>query len=808
MAKYPHFNSGSYPHLNSGSYPHIENVDVYAYDYGAFDFSRWNKGTHIKLCAVPWDVNYEHVVKFADDTARDAYFASIEGCRLELDSSSRVLPSGEIKLPVPINAAALYNYIVVDAPVMIDSADPLNNATPAIRRFCFFVRSCEYEAPSTTKFIISLDTWATYINHLSFSQMVVERGHYGMFKMPASEFLKKPIDNSDLLLTPDLTYGDLQRLRSAHTLTLNSDVYACIATNANVRSTNWGNDSSKTTPGLGANITEGVPAPYIFAFETFDLKNFLTQVDEDFPQFKSTVLGVFFIPKEMLTIHDRFVFAKVQCYELRTVRNLQQNIFNISKEDFGFDEKISEMAKLYTYPYSALEIVDETGNASLVKIEDTNGAIDLQTNLSLVFPYIRLTGFLNGIGGDISRNIIFQNVGNYIFSTSGRWYTQLKEWDIPIYQITQSSRVNAVYNGYYNREQQKIAANNVYTSSIASNVTANTNVHNSAQTARSNNSVTVAANNTITSRTIAANSQGASYSNAKISSDANYDALVAAAGYASDMDGVALNATQNNANALGSVVSTIGNVAMGGAAAGPAGAAGAAIGSLAATGATWVAGNISNSVAATKIERLYDQTQTSAVFKTTNATNYTNNSTNLNNTTTSANNTTNNNTATTITNNNANLSTTNADNTKTTADANALRSKQTSESAISNAVSEAALKAPYAFGSSNNNGLSTTRPLMLSCNIVTQSNSAIMQAATQFARYGYTLGMVVDFETFNMGKNYTYWQCSDVWLDGAQCVNEDICNDIIDVLKKGTTVWSDPNKIGRVNIYDNFSPLA
>lgn len=796
-----------YPHLKSGSYPHIDNVDVYGYDYGAFDFSRWNKGTHIQLCAVPWDEHYEHVVKFADDAARDAYFASIEGCRLELDSSSRVLPSGEIKLPVPVNAAALYNYIIVDAPVMVSSNDPLNNAAPAIRRFCFFVRSCEYEAPSTTKFIISLDTWTTYINHLSFSQMIVERGHYAMFKMPASEFLKYPIDNSELLLTPDLTYGGLQRVRSVRTLTLNDNVYACVATNANVRS-DWGAGSTKVTPGLRANMTDGVPAPYIFALETDELVAFLQQVDEDYPQFKATVLGVFFIPKNMVEVSDVFTFGGVSCYELTVLHNITQDIFRITKSDFSFDPKIDEMAKLYTYPYSAIEVVDEMGNASLVKIEDTCGSIQLKTNLSFVFPYIRLTGFLKNIGGGISHSISFQNVSSGNFRTSGRWYTQLKEWDVPIYQITQSSRVNAVYNGYYNREQQQIAANNTYTSATASNATANTNVHNAAQTTRSNNSVTVAANNTITSRTIAANSQGASYSNAKVTSDADYDALVAAAGYASGMDGVALNATQNNANALGSVVSTIGNVAMGGAAAGPAGAAGAAIGSLAATGATWIAGNISNSVAATKIERLYDQTQTSAVFKTTNATNYTNNSTNLNNTTTNANNTTNNSTATTITNNNANLSTTNADNTKATADANALRSKQTSESAITHAVSEAALKAPYAFGSSSNNGLSTTRPLMLSCNVVTQSNNAIMQAATQFARYGYTLGMIVDFKTFTLGKNFTYWQCSEVWLDGAQCVNEDVYDGIIDMLKKGTTVWNDPSKIGRVNIYDNFPPLA
>lgn len=793
-----------YPHLNSDSYPNINNVDVYGYDYGNFDFTRWNKGTKIKLCAVPWDEKYEHVVKFDSNDARDSYFGTISGCEIELDTACRVLPSGEIKLPVPINAAMLYNYLVVDAPVMIDSNDPLNNATPAVRRFLFFVKSCEYIAPSTTNFIISIDHWATYINELEFSQMIVERGHYGMFKMPASSYLQDPMNNSDLLLSPDLTYGDFQRVRSSHNISLNSDVYACIATNANVRSDYWGDGDSKMTPGMHANITDGVPAPYIFALEVEDLEGLLRDIDSILPQFKSTVLGVFFIPKNMVQVKDSFDFSGYRCKELNVLNNITTNIFRITKDDFSFDPKISEIAKLYTYPYSALEIVDETGNASLIKIEDTNGVIALKTNLSVIFPYIKISGFIYGVGGAINSTIAFKNISNESFETSGRWYTQLKEWNIPIYQVTQPANFNALYNGYYDRKQQQTAADNAYTSATASNATANTNVHNSAATSRANNSVTVAANNTITSRTVEANVTGAGYSNDKLVSDANYDALVAAAGYASDMDGVALNATMNNANALGSVVSTIGNAAMGGAAAGPVGAAGAALGSLAATGASWVAGNISNSVAATKIERLYDQTQTSAVFKTTNATNYTTNSTNLNNSTTSANNTTNNNTATTLTNNNANLATTNADNTKATADANASRSLATAESAISNSVKQMALNAPYAFGSTSNSGLSTVRPLMMSCNVVTQSNNAIMQAATQFARYGYTLGIAVDFETFNLGKNYTYWQCSDVWLHGTQCVTEDISDAIINVLKNGTTIWSDPLKIGKVDIYDNF----
>ena len=792
-----------YPHLNNGSYPHINNVDVYGYDYGNFDFSRWNKGTKIKLCAVPWDERYEHVVKFDSNDTRDLYFDTISGCEIELDTSCRVLPSGEIKIPVPINAAMLYNYLVIDTPVMIDSNDPLNNAAPAVRRFLFFVKSCEYVAPSTTNFTISLDYWTTYINELEFSQMIVERGHYGMFKMSASSYLQDPMNNSELLLTPDLTYGNLQRVKSTHTVSFNNDVYACVATNANVK-TDWGSGNTKTTPGLQAPLTDGVPAPYIFAMETYDFVKFLQKVDANYPQFKSAVLGVFFIPKNMVEVYNIFTFGDVSCYDLKVLHNVTQNIFKISKNDFSFDEKIDEMAKLYTYPYSALEVTDEEGNTSLVRIEDTSGVISFKTNLSFVFPYIKITGTLDNVGGTVSSIVSFSNVSSNVLSVSGRWYANLKSWDVPIYQITQSSRTNASYNGYYNRQQQQISANNAYTSATASNATANTNAHNSATTSRTNNSVTVAANNTITNRTIAANVTGAGYSNDKIASDANYDALVAAAGYASNMDGVALNATMNNANAMGSVVGTIGNAAMGAAAAGPVGAAGAALGSLAATGASWVAGNISNSVAATKIERLYDQTQTSAVFKTTNATNYTTNSTNLNNSTTSANNTTNNNTATTITNNNANLVTTNADNAKATADANASRARSTVKSGIANSVSEAALKAPYTFGLTSNNGLSTVRPMMLSCNVVTQSNNAIMQAATQFARYGYTLGMAIDFETFNLGKNYTYWQCSDVWLRGTQCVTEGVSDVIINVLKKGTTIWNDPSKIGKVDIYDNF----
>ena len=119
-----------FPHLDGDTaFPHLSNVDVWQYANN-FDYSRYEENARLKLASVPWDSAFEAVVAWKGETDRDEYLDALPA--LALDESTRFLTSkdGEIKLPVPFNVAARYNYLIADFPVIPDASDPLAH-TPA-----------------------------------------------------------------------------------------------------------------------------------------------------------------------------------------------------------------------------------------------------------------------------------------------------------------------------------------------------------------------------------------------------------------------------------------------------------------------------------------------------------------------------------------------------------------------------------------------------------------------------------------------------------------------------------------------------
>ena len=88
--------------------------------------------------------------------------------------------------------------------------------------------------------------------------------------------------------------------------------------------------------------------------------------------------------------------------------------------------------------------------------------------------------------------------------------------------------------------------------------------------------------------------------------------------------------------------------------------------------------------------------------------------------------------------------------------------------------------------------------------VKTQKPGEIAPAADQMLRYGYTLGQLWNFAGFNLMQHFTYWQCEDLWLTGGAGVIESAQEQIKRILRAGVTIWSDPDEIGHVSIYDNF----
>lgn len=84
-----------------------------------------------------------------------------------------------------------------------------------------------------------------------------------------------------------------------------------------------------------------------------------------------------------------------------------------------------------------------------------------------------------------------------------------------------------------------------------------------------------------------------------------------------------------------------------------------------------------------------------------------------------------------------------------------------------------------------------------------QSRHAIAAAASAFARYGYALNMYWEPETLTPMKHFSYWKCTDAWVYDKDGSNDAAQRAIAGILNKGVTVWSNPDEIGKVSIYDN-----
>lgn len=222
--------STKFPHMSDTAYPGIDNISPYE-TANKFDYSRWNPGTTLKLCNVRWDSDYRNVVKFDDDEARDKWFDGIAGEAVTIETLYRVMPDGSIKLPLPFDEVARYNYLMVDFSTATGSRALDFETDKGIRRFFFFVTDFTYNAASTTECRLELDEWTTYINRVSIKNMVLERGHAPMATTSVGDYLANPLANSRYLLAPDYNYGEATNTSSSEWVPFgNGEKYVLVAT--------------------------------------------------------------------------------------------------------------------------------------------------------------------------------------------------------------------------------------------------------------------------------------------------------------------------------------------------------------------------------------------------------------------------------------------------------------------------------------------------------------------------------------------------------------------------------------------------
>ena len=773
-----------------GNFPHIDNVNVYKYDneldYSRFDYTQMR----LQICSVPWDMGEAHignrtisgignVVYFGSKAERDKWFDEIpdsECYRFET-KFKELHKSLLIDVPIPYDMCARHNYLRVQYSKFANDDSPLEyEGDNGLNEWFWFIREVEFLAPNTTRLILMPDAFQTWIYDVDISGMLLERGHAPMLAMPTDKYLQNPIENNEYLLTDDVNFGDSMQTKHIDACVLNAgEMYACIATTADPYG-DYGSRYAETwnVPARSYYENNGLPSVYVFATKAENINTILNNIDYRLPQFKQTIQAIFFASKDLITVKESFTFTDVECFVIDSERKTFDFV-DLNKELFAYPEQYSNMAKLYTYPYACIAITDENGNSDIVKIEDTNGKIKLSAMLSLSYPFFTINTHLLGVGGSESISISYKNIDEHTFDIEGNWFEYLHDWQVPTFAVVLGAATENDYATFFDRKQ----AENDY-------VTAKNIAYDTADTQSANADLQIAANSatTASSNASATNVAGADvvYNIAKAQSD---NTTISA----NALSTIAANEMQGTISAGGAAVSGIAGAVTNAVSGNIAGAVSSAVSGIVGAATTIASTNVANGLTAT-------QAGTAQLSNNAHA--------NIANVNTNAKVGYQTGAASDITATQNSLTSGTTANSVATQKSNANRTALNAQDAIDNGIKQAALRAPFTFGTFANGDTAAQKPIGLFAHIQTQSKSAIASAGDEFARYGYAYDKQWTFDgNWNIGKYFTYWKLRDFWVS-----NLNIPDMYMDRLRfflfGGVTVWRKPEYIGNINIYDNF----
>lgn len=823
MSRFPRLTSNG----NESDFPDVANIKTYQYD-NTFDYSKFDTvQMKITVCRVPWDMGEAHignrtisgignVVHFGTKEKRDRWFRIIpkDECFRFSTKYKQLHRDNFIDVPIPFDVASRYNYVAVYHEMMASAENPvMYENEDGLRPWFWFVREVEFLAPNTTRLHLLNDAWQTFIYDMNIPFMYLERGHAPMHEVDAQTFLDDPIGNCSYLLEREANEPDPPRITTkTQPYVFNSgNMYAVVITTANPRAT-WGNKADGTWKTPSSQFYKSVPCYHSFAVPAANFSTFLANVPEQFIQ---TIQCVCMMSQFMITLGTSFSFGGQTCYEISSAYQ-KATIHSISKDDFAFDAKYENIAKLYTYPYSVIALTDSDGNETYIRIEDTNGKIEVEHVTSLVYPWLKLNGHVSSVGKAPAKTISFKNLSNLNMSISGSWHSYLLSLDIPMFAVTQAAGTVNDYSTHFDRAQQATAADNAQSNANASADTAQTNANASADTAQTNQNenatnivnnagVTTAANSAVTAAgNTSAGGSGANTFVYNLGMSTSANQIIA------DNATSTIQANEQQATiaaASGVATSVVSGIASGN----PAQAAAGIINGLVGGAATLASMNVGNALTAAQAANAQASNNSNSHHGNTKTYNDTQTQITAADAICAANNTATsshaaNDSATIIANASRDNTTqrANASRDNTTQRANATRDRSTVTSAINNQIKQAALGEPSTFGDFQNGDYATSRPLALYSNVVTQDDFTIRKCGDEFLRYGYTCNCEWYFDgNWCPMEHFTYWKLTDFWVEGLQ-VPDMYVDKLRFFLFGGVTVWKVPEEIGRISLYENY----
>lgn len=848
-----------FPHLSDTDFPHLGTVDPYRRRVD-FDYSRYDYEATAKLCRVTWPQDYRHVVNWASATARDAYFEDIDGETVELSQGFVRTQTDRIRVPVPYDVALTYNYVYMRVPQLTEGEAIDYETAAGVRIVCAFIIDAAYMAPNTTELILSVDTWTTYLPHLSVASLMLERGHAPMHGLSVADYLVDPVATCAPLLTPDVDFGgggivrgggyvplatgslcyvlsltipyaNMSTLGSAGSVTSTpatfSDIAARDGYQRQVSGYVWGFNGrdylQATQPSAPAAASGDVPTGlYYYALATSGAPAALSTLLASYPQIATACQALYVVPEALVTLGTSYTLAGITLRAVSGNPSWQEaGSVDLTPDLFGYPTKYAGIAKLYTMPYAHIEVADDLGQSVRVAVEDTHGSVDVLQRLSMAWPaldwqatvdaqstagavtyaWARLDGSTQQRtipGADLAALAIDYGIPAYSL-----YLAASQEWALESAGGNDTARARALFA--YDSAARN--ANTAQANALDSNATAQANANASADTSvtnTANSGNTQLANMQVSNNTRTYINGAQNTTSGNLAADANQQT------YDNGAADVEYTMYATDANLKSEAVAGVSNMAAHALANDVAGVVSAGVASIVnITTSSALASlselNIDTKVAISQQHNSYATTQQQQLNTTVTGFRNTEASTTTQNSVTTAN---------TNATNTANTSKANAARTKATSDANATYSRNEAITIAQNALELARIadaaaayedaqhRPPVAHGAYSDEGSmlhEAYRNRGMHVRIVTESASAIARAGDAMLRYGYRYDGMWTIDTWcPADRDYSYWQSSDVQASVRDVPNPSAWRDLMAILAAGTTIWNDPDQIGQV----------
>lgn len=847
----------TFPHLPDSTPFPANDTHVYRQYRNTFDYNMWTPDTRLKLCNVDFRDDYHDVVKFTDDDERDAYFKNLDGESVTLTTSMYIAraDSDGVKLPVPYATMQKYNYLVIDFTKNIGKL-PLQDPDAQIT-YHYFITDIRADSPNTTTVMLERDVWTDYINHVDIRNLMLKRGHAPLVETTPSKLLENPLENATDMLMPDVSY-DSENNRVATNMVTNAndgEMCLCFAVTASLTqlsamSRSHGTDVADTYPtysdndetvhdftwgagGVDTSNCKGASTAFatadnftsnnlhVYAIDSKTItESYFDTLFKYYPHILGSIKSCFVMPKRCMTFSDNVVIDNVAWYSVFGKTDNKLSDITLSKNDFNIPTEYANISKLYVSPYSILEITDNLGSTTTLRVEDT-GTLSIRESVTLAYPLIRRMIWLNGVGNDTSTEITMRQLNGDSVTReiqNGNIIASMLAWNIPTFAL-QVANTDVHRMQSYNSEIKQARANTINTyENNAKNANVNqSNTHRTSASMIANTATRNNCNNSVTNLINTVETDVKDTNNekiqfecdshiAKMTSDTLSDSALRDASYSADFESVAASTITGFTHeamgiAGGAVSALLGDVR----------GIGTAIGGAVNVGLTSYTSNVMLS----NNSRLLNASTTNATEKQTHAITFNQAVT----TKAKA-------VATDITNltNGARTDTTNAQNNRDTETTNRTSGVMNSnadnsrEVQINNGKSILALAQHNADATySDLNVMGTTQvgaygdlsfadslgKHVFCVKVRTQSLGALSRAGDYFSRFGISSNKVYARPDLNMCKHFTYWESSELTIIGAHVLPRFV-SVLRDIFERGVTVWRHADEIGRVDIHKNL----